>query len=205
MIFGNSILHGIGASTPANGCSALFAAAIGGSVTAYGNWVGTSFDLSANLGLYLVGTSPDVVLVHTATRDAETVSVADVVATTASNTARIAAAWPASKVLVLGPWGPASDLNTALPGAMQGGAVYVPLVRIFMNEANRVPDGQDFAGHPNDAGHAAIARTVLASLPPLPAQPTPTPVPTATPQTWPLPSLQSGWQRGYFPNVRRRV
>jgi hypothetical protein len=210
-VLGNSILHGVGASSPSRGCAALAAAAIGGGVVGTDAWVGAAGDLSDQIAGYLVGSAPDLVLVHTATRDAQLVAagaatIGDAVGATERDVDAIHRAWPTSVVVVMGPWGPYDELEGALSGSTWHGSLYVSIRPTYLMAANRLSDGS----HPNDAGHASLAAAIVAAVPqlvPTPTfTPTPTPIPSPTPTmlSLPVPTVPADWQRMRAPMLRQR-
>jgi lysophospholipase L1-like esterase len=193
VVLGNSILHGVGASSPNTAAAAVLAAGLEGRVDGVDAWVGSTSQLASALDTLLTDSPLDLVLVHTATRDVEEDPPA-IAALHQRIVDRIGAAWHAP-VLVLGPWGtdPSHPLDHALASALAGRAGYVSLAPIFAVEDLRV-GGDDW--HPNDRGHAAIAaalRSALDARGGLPPLPTPTVVPG------PLVTPLAGWRRAHLP------
>jgi hypothetical protein len=197
VVFGNSILHDVGASSHARGATTLVAAALGAEVTGRDDWVGGGGDLLNHMDEYLVGPVPDLVLIHTATRDVDA-PIEDTVAVAQQIVGRISVAWGA-KVVVMGPWGTdvGHPLERALASGLAGRAGFVPVGGVFAVLEDHT-GGDDW--HPNDLGHDAIARLLIAAASQQGVQPTeplPTPTPTALPR--PVPTVLPGWTRLHMP------
>lgn len=208
VVFGNSILHGVGASSAEAGCANRVAAALGGRVDGAAQWVGSTSTLLGHLPGLLTGSSPALVLVHSTTRDRDD-PVEPTVARTQAIVAQIRAAWTAG-VVVLGPWAAWDDhpLDLALAAGLAGRAPFVSLAPVWMVDELR-SGGDEF--HPNDRGHAEIARRIIpvsrAVIPTATATSTRTATATATPTRTatptmipvPLPTKHPEWSRSFFP------
>ena len=188
--WGNSILHGTGASAPARGCVPLLTAALGLSAVERPEWTGDSNEMLGKIDRWLTGPRADIVLLNTSTHDVNNnVPVAQAVANSQTIVARISAMWGA-RVVLIGPWGVDSDnpLNAALGRAsFPAGVRFVPLAPAWIAPGSHV-GGDGY--HPNDAGHALIAailqpvvRDLQESISPPPATSTPSPVPATAMST----------------------
>jgi hypothetical protein len=199
IVLGNSVVHGVGASSEATGCASVAALAIGGTVGGIGAWVGGSQNLSDSFDQLVAGPTPDLVVVHTATRDlpspdddfdAFSSKVGGAISATCSNVARLHDRWRDAAVVVLGPWFTAAGhpLDLGLAQALADRCGYLSLSPFWAPQYLNGAAGD----HPNDAGHAAIGGAIARVAQPSLPMPTLTPTPTATPRPSCVSSGRSG-------------
>lgn len=171
--FGDSLTGGYFATTQARDYASQVTAATGAREVAF---MGTYGHSAANAYATMQGTPPppaqlDIVELGTNdTEDTSTFSRDYQGILTILRTVN-----PHARILCLGPWQDAeplriADNNAARADCAAAGGTFINLMPLFATASNRGPVGRaTWHGpadgfHPNDAGHAAIARAVLAML-----------------------------------------